>query len=344
MTRKPVLIDIDDEPAPDPAAAPPLLDSDGSPPIGPVAMEHAAQLAAVQPSRLARLVWSALVGLAGLWLSVAIWDFVVTLIDRQPVLGYAAAALTSLVILGAAWAALRELASFARLGRIDRLQEAAKTCTASPELGSARRIVTQLEKLFTGRDDLRWGLARVREQGSQQLDADTLLRLAESALLAPLDRRAEKEVAVAARQVATITALVPLALADVVAALVANLRMIRRIAEIYGGRTGRLGTWRLTRSVMTHLVATGAVAVGDDMLSSVAGGGLLSKLSRRFGEGLVNGALTARVGVAAMEVCRPMPFHAEPRPSVRRLVQSALSGLFKPADRSGPGEDAGSDR
>ncbi len=78
--------------------------------------------------------------------------------------------------------------------------------------------------------------------------------------------------------VATVTALVPLALADVVGALVANLRMIRRVAEIYGGRAGVLGSWRLARAVMSHLVATGAVAVGDDMLCSFAGGGVLDKV------------------------------------------------------------------
>ena len=81
-------------------------------------------------------------------------------------------------------------------------------------------------------------------------------------------------------------------------------------------------------SVLTHLVATGAVAVGDDLISTVAGGGLLSRVSRRFGEGVVNGALTARVGIAAMEVCRPVPFSAARRPSVSSLVQRALSGLF----------------
>jgi len=114
----------------------------------------------------------------------------------------------------------------------------------------------------------------------------------------------------------------------VVAALTSNLRMIRRIAEIYGGRSGTLGSWRLARAVMTHLVATGAVAVGDDLIGSVAGGGVLSKISRRFGEGVVNGALTARVGVAAMEVCRPLPFTRGKRPSVTGLVKRALTGLF----------------
>ena len=80
--------------------------------------------------------------------------------------------------------------------------------------------------------------------------------------------------------------------------------------------------------MLTHLVATGAVAVGDDLIGSVAGGGILGKISRRFGEGVVNGALTARVGVAAMEVCRPLPFRGQARPSVSGLVKRALAGLF----------------
>ena len=166
------------------------------------------------------------------------------------------------------------------------------------------------------------------ERAGDVFDAKALLDLAENEVLAPLDAAASREVEAAARQVATVTALVPLAFADVAAVLTANLRMIRRVAEIYGGRSGVLGSWRLTRAVLSHLVATGAVAVADDLLEPVLGGTIVSKLSRRFGEGLVNGALSARVGVAAMDVCRPLPFSAKKPPSVRGLVKRALGGLF----------------
>ena len=93
--------------------------------------------------------------------------------------------------------------------------------------------------------------------------------------------------------------------------------------------------------VAAHLVATGAVAIGDDLIGSIAGGGVLSKLSRRFGEGVINGALTARVGVAAMEVCRPMPFDAVPRPNASALVRDALTGIFGKSKDPDPANSAG---
>ena len=189
--------------------------------------------------------------------------------------------------------------------------------------------MAKTSRLYAGREDTRWGRDRLAERLPDQFDATGLFALAEAELLSPLDRAATLEIEAAARQVATVTAVVPLALADVVAALTANIRMIRRIAEIYGGRSGTLGSWRLARAVLTHLVATGAVAVGDDLIGSVAGGGVMSKISRRFGEGVVNGALTARVGVAALEVCRPLPFTRSRRPSVSGIVKRALTGLFR---------------
>ena len=223
---------------------------------------------------------------------------------------------------------VRELAAFSRLRRVDQLRGAAEKALTDQSLAGARHVTDRLIALYRSRQETRWGRDRLAERRGEILDADTLLGLAERELLMPLDQAAAREVEAAARQVATVTAIVPLALADLVTALAANLRMIRRIAEIYGGRSGTFGSWRLTRAVLSHLVATGAVAVGDDLIGSVAGGGVLSKVSRRFGEGVVNGALTARVGVAAMDVCRPLPFSEGQRPSVTALVRRALAGLF----------------
>ncbi len=322
---KPVLIETE-EIGPSPADVP-EVDADAQQPTG-HAMQMAAEVAATRGSFLARWFWRLLGTLLVFLLSIWIWNATAALIAKSTVLGSLFLGLVGVFVVFCLAIAVREWAALARMKRIDGLHQAAHAARASGDLKAAQNAVSQVRLLYTNRPEVSWSDQRRRDLTQDVLDADTLLDIAEREMFGRLDMRAAREVEVAARQVATVTALVPLAFADIAVALTANLRMIRRIAEIYGGRGGTLGAWRLTRTVFAHLVATGAVAVGDDLLGSIGGGHLLSRLSRRFGEGLVNGALTARVGVAAMEVCRPLPFEALRRPSVGALVKRALTGLF----------------
>ena len=330
MAKGPVLIQLDGDALPvvDVNTAPSLPD-----PIAPLAegraMRSAAKMMARKPSVLVWLFWSMTLALLGAVISISAWDFATGLISRWPTLGLLISGLMALFVIILIIMALREIAALGRLTRIDGLRHAASEALENNDLPAAKIVTARLEKLYKGREDTRWGRDRFAALAGDQMDGVGLLAVAETEILHPLDAQAMREVEAAARQVATVTALVPLALADVAAALTSNLRMIRRIAEVYGGRSGLLGNWRLTRAVMTHLVATGAVAVGDDMLEPILGGSILGKLSRRFGEGLVNGALTARVGVAAIEVCRPLPFQVVQRPKAAHLVRRALGGLFQ---------------
>jgi putative membrane protein len=318
---KPFLEEIAE--AADPSLAPPVPDAlpEGQ------AMLAVAALSQRKGSGLRRFAVWAFGALFGFAISVAAYDFVTGLLERNLVLGWIALVLVVLAVLAALFLALKEWGAFLRLKRLDGLRLRAVEARASASLSEARRVVSGLTGLYAARGDTAWGRSRLAEREAEVMDADALLALAERELLATLDAEARLVVEAAARQVATVTALVPLALADVAMALVANLRMIRRIAEIYGGRSGSFGSLRLLRRVFASLLAAGALALTDDMIGSVAGGGVLSKLSRRFGEGVVNGALTARVGVAAMELCRPLPFVALERPAVSSLVSRALTGL-----------------
>ncbi|KPA21319.1 hypothetical protein shim_20210 [Shimia sp. SK013] len=327
MSKGPVLIDLDDSVRPDVAEAAPVPELGMGAAQG-QAMQVAARLGARKVSWLASLFWGLLATFVGAAVSVTAWDFAVGLAARSPTLGMAVSVVGASLLVVALLMILRELAGFARLRRVDGIKSAAARAVETKELGEARKLVDQILRFYRDRDDLRWGRESLQKRRAEVMDADALIVLLETEMMAPLDKVAQMEIEAAARQVAAVTALVPLALADVVAALTSNLRMIRRVAEIYGGRTGAIGNWRLFRAVMTHLVATGAVAAGDDLIGTMVGGGALAKLSRRFGEGIVNGALTARVGVAAMEVCRPMPFGEGRRPSVTGLVKRALAGLF----------------
>lgn len=330
--RGPVLISLPDEAAAEagranPADAPPVDTLDSALPQ-PRTMEMVTRLVGARPSRLTRLFLGSGAALVSFLVAVAALDFITGLLTTYPLLGWIATALFAAFTVAALGMAFREWWGWRRFRKIDAIQRRAGLALSDDSFDTAKAVTDELIALYASRPELEWNRQRLAERRADMFDARALLTLAESELLAGLDQQARREIEAAARTVAATTALVPLALADVAAALAANLRMIRRMAEIYGGRAGTVGGWRLARTVITHLIATGAVAAGDDLVQTVAGGGVLAKLSRRFGEGLVNGALTARVGIAAMEVCRPLPFMVQPRPRVGNLLSRGLQGLF----------------
>ena len=325
MKREPVLIEIDADAA-SPAEAPPVPD------IGEAALP-AAMAAIARPagrvSRLGRWLGVAFASLLSAWIGIALWDFVSALLLSRPLIGWAFTGLVALVVALLLGVALREWLAFRRLGQLDTLQDRVADALESGSRGDALKSINQLKALYRGRDELRWKLARVDELMPDQMDAQSVLGLFETEVMDVLDKTALAEIEAASRRVATVTALVPIALLDVLTALATNLRMVRAVAQVYGGRSGTLGSWRLVRAVIAHLVAIGAVAIGDDLIGSVAGGALAGKISRRFGEGVINGALTARVGITAVTLCRPMPFTQAERPKTAATVKRALVGVFR---------------
>ncbi len=332
---QPFVIPLEDLPPSDadPASAPPPPDD---PPTG-EAMVRMAELAA-RPARRGSWLWPVAGSLLTLIVSVAAYDYLTALLARNEILGTIALALTALLALILVGQVLREVLAFRKLARIDKFRAEALAASATEDAKAARDLSERLETFYAGRPQLRWSRETLASQRADLLDADALLQTTERHLLGPLDTAARREIEAAARTVAGATALIPLAAVDVMAAASQNIRMIRRIAEVYGAHAGLFGSLRLLREVAQHLLATGAVAVGDDMIGSMAGGHLFARLSRRFGEGVVNGALTARVGIAAMEVCRPLPFVALPRPKVSNLIGRALTGMFPTSATKAPPE------
>ena len=324
--RAPRLLDA---PAgPSPADAPPIDDGLSALLPRPRTMEMVTRIVGRGPSRVTRFFLNSLAALLTFLLSMAALEFFDSLMARSPVLGWVGVGLFAAFTLATLALAVREYAAWARLGRIDAIHRESGLALSSGDLARANAAVDKLDALYARRPEMARARQNLAGRRGDSFDARVVLALAEAELLAPLDQQARREIEAAARTVAAATALIPLALADVLTALAANLRMIRRMAEIYGGRAGAVGGWRLARTVVTHLIATGAVAAGDDLIHTMAGGGVLAKVSRRFGEGVVNGALTARVGIAAMEVCRPLPFIQAPKPKVGNLLTRGLRGLF----------------
>ncbi|HZV06434.1 MAG TPA: TIGR01620 family protein, partial [Gemmataceae bacterium] len=170
--------------------------------------------------------------------------------------------------------------------------------------------------------------ARARLEGhlGDIIDGGDLVRLSERELMAPLDAEARRLVAAAAKRVSVVTAVSPRAAIDMFFVLVTALGLVRRLALLYGGRPGTLGLIKLMRYTVSHIAVTGGMAASDSLIQQVIGHGLAAKLSARLGEGVLNGLLTARLGLAAIEATRPLPFAALRQPALNDIAGSLLRG------------------
>jgi putative membrane protein len=270
------------------------------------------------------LFWSALGGLVTLGLGLAVTRLIEDLFARSDSLGYLALALA--VLAAAALAALvgREIAGLARLNAVERLRERAQAAIAADDRESAQAVVRDL--LAVERVEPRLARARADMQAhmGEIIDGADLVRLAERELMEPLDQEARRLVAGAAKRVSVVTAVSPRAAVDMAFVLITVVTLVRRLADLYGARPGALGLVRLLRLTITHLAVTGGMAASDSLIQQMLGHGVAAKLSARLGEGVLNGLLTARLGLAAIEVSRPLPFAALPKPAVGDLAGDLL--------------------
>lgn len=289
--------------------------------------------------RWGAILVSCMAGLAGLAAGLAFGRFVSTAIARDDWLGWFAFGLMAVGIFAAFVLLIREVVGLFRLNKLQSVQKAVTSALAKGDVKIEQAAVRDLQRLLADRPDCRWGLARLAEHASDGRDPGDLLRLADREVMAPLDGQARRLILQSSKRVATVTALSPMVWIAMLYVALENLRMLRALATVYGGRPGFTGTLTLARMVVTHIVATGGVAMTDDLLGQFLGQDLLRRLSRRLGEGAFNGALTARIGVAALSVTRPLPFLDAPEIRLRDLVPEIFrrlkSGEVPEAGREG---------
>jgi putative membrane protein len=168
------------------------------------------------------------------------------------------------------------------------------------------------------------GRANLEGHLGEIIDGSDMVRLAERELMTPLDQQARKLISVAATRVSVVTALSPRAVVDILFVFGTAVTLVRRLAFLYGVRPGTLSLSRLVRQVVMHLAMTGGLAASDSLIQQMLGHGIAAKLSARLGEGVLNGLLTARFGLAAVDLIRPVPFAALPRPTLSDLMSEIL--------------------
>lgn len=278
---------------------------------------------ALPPSRALpwrKLFLAGLGGLISLAVGLAIDRLLTDLWARAEWLGWVGVGFLALALLALLAIAAREIVGLRRLARVEHLRDRATLVLSSDDRLAVPGLVADLDALYGDRPDLARARAALAAHRAEVVDGRDLVHLAERELMGGLDALSRTLILDAAKRVSVVTAISPRALVDIAYVAFENLRLMRRLADLYGGRPGSLGFLRLVGRIFVHLGVTGGMALGDTLVQQLVGQGLAARLSAKLGEGVVNGLLTARLGLAALDVVRPLPWAALPRPAFSDMM------------------------
>ncbi|MBL1378063.1 TIGR01620 family protein [Zobellella iuensis] len=237
--------------------------------------------------------------------------------------------LLALAALGRLW---RELRLLRTLERVSSQRERAEQLLAAQGSGQARTFCEQLARQsgLVQSDAYQTWLQSLSEQ---EQDAE-VLALYSRQVLSVQDRQARARVLKWSGEAAVMVAASPLATVDMLLVLWRNLKMIEDISACYGIRLGALSRWRLIRRLLRHLLYVGASEAALDMGMDLLGLELAGRLSARAGQGVGAGLLTARLGLQAMDLCRPVPWQGDERKQLGGIRRALVDKVAKLMTRS----------
>ena len=150
-------------------------------------------------------------------------------------------------------------------------------------------------------------------------------------VLSQVDQKALKEIAKFSSESVVLVALSPIAIIDMLLMLWRNLRLVNKIAALYGLKLSYWSRVKLIKQVIINMAYAGASELVADLGADLLGAELLGKLSARMAQGLGAGMLTARLGLKAMHLCRPIPFtdDAPKLGHIRQQIVSQVQSLVK---------------
>lgn len=285
---------------------------------------------ATEPPRLVgwlgKVLWGTAGALVSLALGLAAERLISDLFATTPWLGWLGLGLVVIFVAALIALIIREARSLSRLRSLDRLKQRAAAVLVSDRAADGKAVLAELGTIYAGRADLTRSRETLERSG-EMFDGGEIIRFGERTLLAPLDARARALTAASARRVALVTTVSPRALVDIAFVIFESVRLGGQIARLYGARPGIFGTWRLLGAILSHLAVTGGLVLTDGVMEQLVGQGLAAKLSARLGEGIVNGLMTVRVGIAAMRVVRPLPFETQRQPKVKDFIPELANVL-----------------
>lgn len=283
-----------------------------------------------------RWLWRiALTLLAGV-ICVETVDFFMTGFVNSPIITSVYAVILSCLVILASSSLFSEWSTLRQFKSREKLKQQASELLSHNDLTKEQSISSLDVKTFcqTVSENLPCDLVSEQDQAWQdalnaQYSDSELLQLYSRLVLIKVDEKAMAEIAKFSTEAVVLVALSPVAVIDMLIILWRNLRMINKVALLYGIKLGYWSRIKLIRQVFVNMVYAGASELITDFGSDMIGADLLGKLSGRLAQGLGAGMLTARLGVKTMQLCRPIPLEDKPKLAhVRKEMLSTIKGLL----------------
>lgn len=282
-----------------------------------------------------RWVW--LVGALGLLLVLLTLENAVLFIAQQfdygILLGITFTILVSTIALALGMAIWQNYQDILALRNISKLQEEGRLIIATDGYGNALKYVNKITQLYAQRPDIKAHLDRFYVVLNDSHHDHEVCHLYSTQVLKEIDQQAHRLVAKRAKETALLVMISQIALLDSLLTLWRNLVLIQDVARLYGGRPSFLASLSLFGAVLQNLIYADVSETVADSLAEILGGSVLSILSAQAMQGLGSGVMTARVGLYAMQACRPLPFQEGEKPRLKDIRREIVLSLKKTVER-----------
>jgi len=220
----------------------------------------------------------------------------------------------------------REVQEYKKVKNVASLQQACLAAQSSSDFFSGQKLVGKISKVTITTAIDKTNLERFQSSYVDSHSSQEMLDLYSRIVLQTKDKKAFDIVTNHAVNASILTAISPFVLLDSAIMLWRNGRMINEIAQSYGGRPGFFGTMVLVRHAVSHIAIAGASEFVTDGAVEALGGQLASAISVRAGQGIINGLLTAKLGLLVMGLSRPIPFTSDNKPRLKDIRDHILKG------------------
>lgn len=283
-----------------------------------------------------RWLWRTIGALSLALVTVELVEFFILGFSNSPAIASLYAVLLACFTFISGSALIREFSGLKQLKKQKNIQTEVHAILTEQQAGSVKSAEQLCQKITQQLpcDLLSEQEENIAKAASADYNDAELLQFYSQTVLTKVDQKVMSEIAKSSSEAVVLVALSPIALLDMLIMLSRNLRLINKISALYGLKLGYWSRIKLIKQVFVNMAYAGASELIADVGAEILGADLLSKLSSRFAQGLGAGMLTARLGINAMTLCRPIPLY-DKKPRLKQVSSEVVTQIKQLIKKSG---------